>query len=140
MSLLTQRVSSSLTLTLTMLSLTLVSLIFFNVINTINASVMHLSTLPFKNVISTPENNIINTEKLFLMDEVDDFLKHHPEETKRRLGLIVDKIDQDRNNSVTVDELTHWIDFIHKDHIRRDVEREWVMRNPDQVDKLSWRL
>ena len=110
-------------------------------LNFIEASVMHLSTLQFKNVISHPEK-IINSDssRLFLIDEAEDFMKQYPEETKKRLGLIVDKIDKDKNGSITTAELTNWIDFIHKDHIRRDVEREWVIRNPDQVAKLPWSL
>ena len=50
------------------------------------------------------------------------------------------KMDEDRDGLVTVEELTTWIDFIHKDHIRRDVEREWRIRNPDMVSPLPWNM
>lgn len=72
------------------------------------------------------------------MNEAEDFQKKFPEETKRRLGVLVDKFDKDKDGNVTVEELTSWIDLIHKDHIRRDVEREWKIRNPDQVQNLPW--
>lgn len=118
-----------------------VILFIISTVNLFNASVMHLSTLQFKNVISQPEKiGNSDTSKLFLIDEAEDFMKQYPEETKNRLGLIVDKMDKDKNGSITAEELTNWIDFIHKDHIRRDVEREWVIRNPDQVAKLPWSL
>ena len=118
-----------------------VILFIISTVNLFNASVMHLSPLQFKNLISQPEKiGNSDTSKLFLIDEAEDFMKQYPEETKNRLGLIVDKMDKDKNGSITAEELTNWIDFIHKDHIRRDVEREWVIRNPDQVAKLPWSL
>ena len=124
-------------------------------------SVMHLSSLQFKhNVLSEGkvsavilrgdgimslssvkvEQEFRESAKMFLNDEADDFIKKHPEETKKRLGIIVEKMDKDRDGLVTVEELTAWIDFIHKDHIRRDVEREWRIRNPDQVSPLPWNM
>ena len=86
------------------------------------------------------EQEFRESAKMFLIDEADDFIKKHPEETKKRLGGIVEKMDKDRDGLVTVEELTTWIDFIHKDHIRRDVEREWRIRNPDQVSPLPWNM
>ena len=82
-------------------------------------------------------NHSVNA-KLFLGDEADDFEKLYPEETKKRLGLIVERIDTDSDGLVTVDELTNWIDYIHKDHIKRDVVREWANRNKDNLENLSW--
>ena len=127
-------------------------------------SVMHLSSLTFKHNVATegkvrsetgiPDGEILRTTrilfqlkqefiesaKMFLIDEAEDFTKKYPEETKKRLGVIVEKMDGDRNGLVTVLELTTWIDFIHKGHIRRDVEREWKVRNPDQVSPLPWTM
>ena len=42
--------------------------------------------------------------KLFLVDEVEEFQKLYPEETKKRLGLIVNKIDEDKDGKVTIKE------------------------------------
>ena len=66
------------------------------------------------------EQEFRESAKMFLIDEADDFIKKHPEETKKRLGVIVNKMDKDRDGLVTVEELTTWIDFIHKDHIRQE--------------------
>ena len=101
------------------------------------ASVMNVASLQYRHQVNT-----LNTDraKHFLIDEAEEFTRLYPEETKRRLGLLVSKIDSDRDGLVGVGELTDWIDLIHKDHIRRDVEREWITRNPDQVDSLSWGL
>ena len=101
------------------------------------ASVMNVASLQYRHQVNT-----VNTDraKHFLIDEAEEFTRLYPEETKKRLGQLVKKIDSNRDGLVGVDELTDWIDLIHKDHIRRDVEREWLTRNPDQVDNLSWRL
>ena len=79
-----------------------------------------------------------NTSKLFLDDEATNFEKLYPEETKKRLGKIVNRIDVDQNGLVSAEELTNWIDYIHKNHIKRDVQREWIIRNPDKTEKISW--
>ena len=101
------------------------------------ASVMNVASLQYRHQV-----NSVNSDraKHFLIDEAEEFTRLYPEETKRRLGLLVSKIDSDRDGLVGVGELTDWIDLIHKDHIRRDVEREWITRNPEQVDSLSWGL
>ena len=101
------------------------------------ASVMNVASLQYRHQVNT-----VNTDraKHFLIDEAEEFTRLYPEETKKRLGLLVTKIDTNRDGLVGVAELTDWIDLIHKDHIRRDVEREWLTRNPDQVDNLSWKL
>ena len=101
------------------------------------ASVMNVASLQYRHQVNT-----VNTDraKHFLIDEAEEFTRLYPEETKKRLGQLVNKIDSNRDGLVGVVELTDWIDLIHKDHIRRDVEREWLTRNPDQVDNLSWKL
>ena len=83
-------------------------------------------------------SNHSNDAKLFLGDEAENFEKLYPEETKKRLGIIVERIDTNEDGLVTVEELTTWIDFIHKDHIKRDVAREWAARNHEQIEMLSW--
>ena len=105
------------------------------------ASVMQVASLQYRHLVHLDSNTTTAQQgKMFLVDEAEEFTKLYPEETKKRLGLLVNKIDSSRDGLVSLDELTEWIDFVHKDHIRRDVEREWRIRNPDQVDKLSWTL
>ena len=47
----------------------------------------------------------------FLGDEASEFDDLTPEESQRRLGLIVDKIDTDNDGQVSMDELQKWIKF-----------------------------
>ena len=107
------------------------------------SATLQVSSLQYRHLVSLDSNTstaLTPPGKMFLIDEAEEFTKLYPEETKKRLGLLVNKIDTDRDGLVSLDELTEWIDFVHKDHIRRDVEREWKIRNPDQVDKLTWTL
>lgn len=47
----------------------------------------------------------------FLGDEAGEFDDLTPEESQRRLAVIVDRIDTDGDGSVTVEELQQWIKY-----------------------------
>ena len=47
----------------------------------------------------------------FLGDEAGEFDDLTPEESQRRLGLIVDKIDSNNDGQVSIEELQKWIKF-----------------------------
>ena len=107
----------------------------------VKASVLQLNPQHFKQHVGKDHAELFghsNTSKLFLDDEATNFEKLYPEETKKRLGKIVNRIDVDQNGLVSAEELTNWIDYIHKNHIKRDVQREWIIRNPDKTEKISW--
>ena len=48
---------------------------------------------------------------MFLGDEAHEFDDLSPEESQRRLAIIVDKIDEDGDGYVSVEELRSWIKF-----------------------------
>ena len=106
-----------------------------------HGSVLQINSQHFKQHVHKDNQEVPNhgnDAKLFLGDEAENFEKLYPEETKKRLGMIIERIDTDDDGLVTVEELTTWIDFIHKDHIKRDVAREWSSRNQEQLEMLSW--
>ncbi|XP_034937858.1 calumenin-A [Chelonus insularis] len=75
----------------------------------------------------------------FLGEEAKTFKHLTPEESSRRLGLIVDKIDKDNDGFVTQEELKDWIKYTQQRYIRDDVERQWKSYNPDESsNKLTW--
>ena len=47
----------------------------------------------------------------FLGDQAHEFDDLSPEESQRRLGEIVDKIDENKDGLVSVEELRNWIKF-----------------------------
>lgn len=74
----------------------------------------------------------------FLGEEAKSFEQLSPEESSRRLGLIVDKIDKDQDGFVTQEELKDWIKHTQQRYIRDDVERQWRSHNPEDKEKITW--
>ncbi|XP_077292066.1 calumenin B scf [Arctopsyche grandis] len=71
-------------------------------------------------------------------DQAKTFDQLPPEESRRRLGIIVDKIDKDSNGFVSMEELKDWIRYTQNRYIEDDVERNWNQNNPENMDVLSW--
>ncbi|XP_065359331.1 calumenin-B [Calliphora vicina] len=71
-------------------------------------------------------------------DEAKTFDQLAPEESKRRLGLIVDKIDEDNDGLITISELKKWIEYTQRRYIDEDVDRQWRTHNPDGNLTISW--
>ncbi|XP_023301118.2 calumenin-B [Lucilia cuprina] len=71
-------------------------------------------------------------------DEAKTFDQLPPEESKRRLGLIVDKIDEDNDGFITISELKKWIEYTQRRYIDEDVDRQWRQHNPDGNLTISW--
>ncbi|CAG9857216.1 unnamed protein product [Phyllotreta striolata] len=61
-----------------------------------------------------------------------------PEESKRRLGVIFDKIDSNNDGFINREELKDWIRFTQKRYISEDVDRQWRQQNPDDNPTLTW--
>ncbi|KAH8379763.1 hypothetical protein KR009_006996 [Drosophila setifemur] len=71
-------------------------------------------------------------------DESKKFDSLTPEESKRRLGIIVDRIDEDKDGLVTLAELKNWIAYTQRRYIEEDVGRVWKQHNPENNDTISW--
>ncbi|XP_040835987.1 reticulocalbin-1 isoform X1 [Ochotona curzoniae] len=61
-----------------------------------------------------------------------------PEESKERLGKIVDRIDSDGDGYVTTEELKVWIKRVQKRYIYDNVAKVWKDYDRDKDDKISW--
>lgn len=73
-------------------------------------------------------------------DEADEFDALSPEESKRRLGAIVARIDADADGNVTEAELKAWITAAQRRYLLEDVDRQWEA-NTDRdpaVTAISW--
>lgn len=71
-------------------------------------------------------------------DESKKFDSLTPEESRRRLGVIVDRIDENKDGSVTLAELKNWIAYTQRRYIEEDVGRVWKQHNPDNNETISW--
>merc|ERR1719320_1119566 len=84
------------------------------------------------------EHNDDFDHEAFLGDEAEEFRHLTPDESKERLGNIVDKIDTNNDTYVDVNELTKWITETANRSATRRTEEFWAQSNPDNRTELSW--
>ncbi|KAI4463241.1 reticulocalbin [Holotrichia oblita] len=84
------------------------------------------------------EHNLQYDHEAFLGEDSKAFDQLPPEESRRRLGLIVDKIDFNKDGFVNQEELKDWIRYTQKRYIMEDVDRQWKQHNPENKDKVVW--
>ncbi|KAJ8974657.1 hypothetical protein NQ317_018876 [Molorchus minor] len=88
----------------------------------------------FENEHHNPEYD----HEAFLGEEAKTFNELPPEESKRRLGIIVDKIDTNNDSFISREELKDWIRFTQKRYIMEDVNRQWRQQNPENNPTVTW--
>ncbi|KAM5172450.1 calumenin isoform 1-T1 [Mantella aurantiaca] len=71
-------------------------------------------------------------------EEAKTFDQLTPEESKERLGIIVNKIDLDKDGFVTEGELTAWIKKTQRKYVYDNVERQWQEFDMNQDGHISW--
>nr|XP_046206207.1 calumenin-B-like isoform X1 [Oncorhynchus gorbuscha] len=71
-------------------------------------------------------------------DEAKTFDQLTPEESKERLGMLVERIDEDKNGYVSVEELKKWIKHSQKRWIYDDVDRQWKGHDLNGDGLVSW--
>lgn len=71
-------------------------------------------------------------------EQAAEFDELTPEESQRRLGVIVDRIDSNSDGLVSVEELAKWIKFTQTRYVTDDVERQWASNKPEGKDTISW--
>lgn len=84
------------------------------------------------------EHNAAYDHEAFLGEEAKTFDQLTPDESKSKLSAIVDKMDTDKDESVSFEELRSWIHKAQKNYILDDVDRQWKSHNPDALEKVSW--
>uniref|UniRef100_A0A669DHV1 Calumenin a n=1 Tax=Oreochromis niloticus TaxID=8128 RepID=A0A669DHV1_ORENI len=71
-------------------------------------------------------------------EEAKTFEQLTPEESQRRLGIIVDKIDTNRDGFVSEEELKAWIKNAQRKHISGSVEHQWKDFDLNGDGRISW--
>jgi len=74
----------------------------------------------------------------FLGEEAHEFDDLSPEESQRRLAIIVDKIDSNSDGYVSVEELRNWIKFTQNRYVNEDVEKQWSIHKPESKETINW--
>nr|ATU83022.1 secreted hypothetical protein [Pristhesancus plagipennis] len=100
--------------------------------------VLKHNNLSSKHHYENDEHNSDYDHEAFLGEDSKTFDQLSPDESRRRLGLIVDKIDSDADGFVTHAELKEWIRYTQQKYVRDNVERTWKSFNPNNKDKISW--
>ncbi|CAH2318975.1 reticulocalbin-3 isoform X2 [Pelobates cultripes] len=71
-------------------------------------------------------------------EESKTFDQLTPEESKERLGRIVEKIDKDKDGFVTHAELRDWITHTQNRYIYENVNKHYADYDQNKDDKISW--
>ncbi|KAG7216101.1 hypothetical protein INR49_007853 [Caranx melampygus] len=87
------------------------------------------------------ENFDYDHEAFLGQEEAKTFDQLTPEESKERLGMLVERIDEDKDGYVTVEEMKRWIKHAQKRWIYDDVDRQWKSHdlNGDEVVQMMAR-
>ncbi|XP_070847772.1 calumenin-A [Chaetodon trifascialis] len=84
------------------------------------------------------KNHDYDHEAFLGQDEAKTFDHLKPEESKRRLGIIVDRMDSNKDGFVSEGELKVWIKNAQKKHIYNSVEHQWKDFDANGDGVISW--
>lgn len=73
-------------------------------------------------------------------DDAKEFDELTPDESKRRLAILYEKIDQDHDSLLTEDELTEWIQHVQMRYVQVDTNRQWTNYKVAENGTISWDL
>ncbi|XP_072549523.1 reticulocalbin-3 isoform X2 [Salminus brasiliensis] len=71
-------------------------------------------------------------------EEAKTFDQLTPEESKAKLGKIVDRIDTDKDGFVSHAELHHWIKHRQRRYIEENVDKHWKEYDQDKDGRIAW--
>ncbi|NXP77243.1 RCN1 protein, partial [Ramphastos sulfuratus] len=71
-------------------------------------------------------------------EEARSFDQLSPEESRQRLGKIVDRIDDNKDGYITTEELKTWIKRVQKRYIYENVAKVWKDYDVNKDNKIAW--
>ena len=71
-------------------------------------------------------------------EEAKAFDQLPPDESRRRLGVIAEKIDEDKNGKISEEELEKWIVFTQTRYVREDADKQFQSIDTNSDDLLEW--
>ena len=85
-------------------------------------------------------HNVAYDHDAFLGPDAEEFDKLSPEESKRRLKIIVEaKIDANKDSLVSLEELEAWIEIQRKAFMYEAVNEYIAKQDKDKDGKVSWK-
>lgn len=84
------------------------------------------------------EHNPEHDHEAFLGDEKEEFDNLSPEEAKKRLRVLLKKVDSDKDGAITTEELTEWVKKTFKDRTLHGVEKDMEDKDSDKDGVVSW--
>lgn len=98
----------------------------------------HKETLSEKDHSIDGEHNDEYDHEAFLGDMKDEYDELTPEEAKKRLKVLVRRVDTDSDGFVTEAELTNWIKEMFNKRLEEGVEEDVKTKDEDKDGKITW--
>lgn len=98
----------------------------------------HKETLSEKDHSIDGEHNDEYDHEAFLGDMKDEYDELSPEEAKKRLKVLVRRVDTDSDGFVTEAELTNWIKEMFNKRLEDGVEEDVKTKDEDKDGKITW--
>lgn len=98
----------------------------------------HKETLSEKDHSVDGEHNDEYDHEAFLGDMKDEYDELSPEEAKKRLKVLVRRVDTDSDGFVTEAELTNWIKEMFNKRLEDGVEEDVKTKDEDKDGKITW--
>ncbi|KAF6027535.1 calu [Bugula neritina] len=71
-------------------------------------------------------------------EKAHEFDRLTPEQSKQRLGVLVDKIDSNNDGLVTEPEMVAWIKYIQRRYVTEDAKTQWANYELEGAASMSW--
>ncbi|XP_075885034.1 calumenin-B isoform X2 [Nelusetta ayraudi] len=84
------------------------------------------------------ENFDYDHEAFLGQEEAKSFEQLTPEESKERLGMLVGRIDDDKDGFVTTEEMTAWIKYTQRRWMIEEVDRQFKTQDLDGDGLITW--
>lgn len=98
----------------------------------------HEDSLSLKDHVLNGEHSSEYDHDAFLGDMKDEYDELPPEEAKKRLRVLVKRVDSDKDGLVTEEELTKWVKEVFTKRLEDGVEEDAKMKDENKDGKITW--
>lgn len=84
------------------------------------------------------EHNPDHDHEAFLGGEKDEFDHLSPDEAKKRLRNLIKKVDSDKDEAITTEELTDWVKKVFHERSLVGVDKDVEEKDTDKNGKVDW--